>query len=102
MLLLLSHAFAADPGAGKLLFEANCTACHGIAGDGRGPAAVALKMKATDFTVAAWWSTRTDTDVAASIRVGKAGTAMSAFASLTEVRAGDIAAYLRPLSKPAP
>ncbi|GDX78315.1 hypothetical protein LBMAG42_01260 [Deltaproteobacteria bacterium] len=102
MILLLSLALAADPAAGKAVFEANCTACHGIAGDGKGPAAMALKVKPADFTQATWWSTRTDTDVAASIRSGKPGTPMSAFTQLTDVQLSNTVAYLRSLAKPAP
>lgn len=102
MILLLSFALAADPAAGKAVFEANCTACHGIAGDGKGPAAMALKVKPADFTQAAWWSTRTDTDVTAAIRTGKPGTPMSAFTQLTDAQLSNTVAYLRSLAKPAP
>ncbi len=99
MVFFFGLALAADPAAGRAVFEANCTACHGLAGDGKGPAALALKVKPADFTQAVWWSTRTDTDVAASIRAGKPGTPMVAFSSLTDVQVADLVAYLRSLSK---
>ncbi|MSQ03571.1 MAG: cytochrome c [Myxococcales bacterium] len=99
MLLFLPLALAADPMAGRAVYEANCTACHGLAGDGKGPAALALKVRPTDFTAAMWWSTRTDADVGASIRAGKPGTPMAAFSQLTKVEVADMVAYLRALSK---
>jgi mono/diheme cytochrome c family protein len=35
---------------GKKLYEQNCMPCHGIKGDGKGPAGIALKPVPTDFT----------------------------------------------------
>ena len=101
MLLVLTFALAADPANGRAIFEANCTACHGLAGDGKGPAAAALKVRPTDFTRAAWWGTRTDTDVAAAIRSGKPGAPTTAFGQLSEAQLGDVVAYLRSLSRAA-
>ena len=34
---------------GKKLYERDCVACHGAKGDGKGPAAVALKPAPSDF-----------------------------------------------------
>ena len=34
---------------GKKLYEQNCVACHGAKGDGKGPAAAALKPAPSDF-----------------------------------------------------
>jgi high-affinity iron transporter len=52
-------AFAADPKPpkktpellkeGKKIFEQTCAPCHGVKGDGKGPAGVALKPPPTDF-----------------------------------------------------
>jgi high-affinity iron transporter len=36
-------------GTGKKLFEQNCMPCHGVKGDGKGPAAAALKPPPADF-----------------------------------------------------
>lgn len=97
--LALSAALAADPAAGKLLYAASCTACHGAAGDGKGPAAVALKPKPTDFTAAGWLAGRTDTQLATAIRAGRPGTAMMPFTELTDAEVADLVAYLRTFAR---
>lgn len=102
MLLFITFALAAgDPAAGQVIYSPNCTACHGQKADGKGPAAVALKPKPTDFTAPAFWASRKDEDVAGSIRAGKPGTAMSAFAQLSEADVANIVAYLRSVAAPA-
>ena len=93
--LLASFAFAADPAAGKVLYSASCTACHGVKGDGKGPAAVALKPKPTDFTAAAFWPGKTDDQLATAIRAGRPGTSMSPFTELSDAEVADLVAYVR-------
>lgn len=93
--LALSLAAAGEAGAGKALYAANCTACHGVNGDGKGPAAIALNPKPTDFTTATFWAGRTDAQVAGSIRSGRAGTAMTGFTQLSETDVDNLVAYLR-------
>ncbi len=83
------------PGPGEVIYRANCTACHGRKGDGKGPAAIAIRPRPTDFTQAAFWKDRTDASLIAAIRAGKPGTAMTAFPQLTEAEAADVATYLR-------
>src|SRR5262249_31228671 len=41
---------APDMRTGAAMYAENCAACHGIAGDGRGPRAAGLEPKPTDFT----------------------------------------------------
>lgn len=98
--ILLSSVYAADPVAGKALYAASCTACHGVAGDGKGPAAIALKPKPNDFTSAAWWQGRTDEALATSIRAGRPGTSMTPFTELSDAEVADLIAYLRSFSAP--
>lgn len=96
---LMPDAHAEDSSTpGEVLYRANCTACHGKKGDGKGPAAIAIRPRPTDFTQAAFWKDRTDATVVAAIRAGKAGTAMTAFPQLTEAEAADVTAYLRTLA----
>ena len=64
-------ARGADAARGETLYAANCTACHGARADGRGPAAVALTPRPTDFTRAASWKGRSDTEMAALVRAGR-------------------------------
>ncbi|MEN9785308.1 MAG: hypothetical protein RLZZ299_572 [Pseudomonadota bacterium] len=85
----------ADPARGEQLYAANCTACHGAQADGRGPAAVALTPRPTDFTRAASWKGRSDTEMASLVRAGRPGTSMTAFPHLSEAEAADIVAWLR-------
>ena len=92
-------AFAADAASGKLIYEANCTACHGIAGNGKGAAAIALTPKPADFTSAALWAGKTDAQITASIKSGRPGTSMTGFTQLSEAELANVAAYLRTFAK---
>jgi len=42
-----------DPTSGQAMYSSYCSACHGKAGKGDGPAAVALKKTPTDLTLLA-------------------------------------------------
>lgn len=97
--LFVSVALAGDPAAGKTLYAASCTACHGVAGDGKGPAAVALKPKPTDFTAAGWLGGRSDPQLVTAIRAGRPGTAMAPYTELSDAEVADLVAYLRTFSK---
>ncbi len=94
--MLLPPAFAdGDSSRGKTLYQANCLACHGAKADGKGPAAAALSPRPTDFTSAEWWSGKSNASVADTIRTGKPGTSMMAFAQLSDEDLTDLTAYLR-------
>lgn len=76
-------ALSRAPGA---LYDRYCLACHGVAGDGAGPAAPFVHPRPRDFTRAQyrWRSTPagkppSDDDLARSIRAGAPGTSMPAF-----------------------
>jgi cytochrome c oxidase cbb3-type subunit 2 len=104
MFLAFAVAFAADPAAvegGRVLYAANCTACHGVKGDGKGPAAIALKPKPNDFTLGTYWAEKTDEQLVAAIKGGRPGTSMTGFATLTDADLAQLVAYLRTLA-PAP
>ena len=85
----------ADVASGKAIYEANCTACHGTAGNGKGPAAVALTPKPTDFTSAAYWEGTSDVLLVGSVKSGRPGTSMAAFTHLTDAELGRVVVYLR-------
>jgi cytochrome c oxidase cbb3-type subunit 3 len=67
-------ARAADPD-GAALFKQKCQMCHGA--DGKGYAA----LKTPDFTDPKWQASKTDKEIASTIKNGKQGTMMQAFGS---------------------
>ncbi|RME25919.1 MAG: cytochrome c [Deltaproteobacteria bacterium] len=95
-----SRASAADVQAGEALYMANCMACHGAAGDGKGPAAAALNPKPADFTSAAYWDGKTDDFLKQVIRTGKPDTAMMPFAQLSDSDIDNLVAFIKS-KKPA-
>ncbi len=97
--LATNPAFAADSAAGKSVYDANCTACHGTSGNGKGAAAIALNPKPTDFTNAAFWTGRTDAQVSASIKSGRPGTSMTAFTQLSTADLDNVTAYIKGFAK---
>lgn len=97
LLAALTAAHAQDVEAGKAVFQSNCAACHGDKGDGKGPAAMALLPPPTDFTAAAFWAGRDDTALKTVIKVGKPGTSMAGFATLSDDDIANLIAYLKTL-----
>lgn len=100
LLLISAVASAGNAAAGQTVYAANCTSCHGRAGNGKGPAAIALKPKPPDFTAPAWWAGKTDAQIAASIRSGRPGTSMTAFTQLPDADVANLVAYLRGFAQP--
>jgi mono/diheme cytochrome c family protein len=74
-------ALAGDAAAGKAVYDANCSSCHGLTGKGDGPVGAALNPKPRDFSQGEF---KFDTD-----KDGKAGTE----ADLTNVIKNGAAAY---------
>jgi cytochrome c oxidase cbb3-type subunit 2 len=79
----------ADLVTGREIYKAACMTCHGINGDGRGPAAKWLHPKPRDFTkgLFKWRSTPfgalpTDADLERVIRDGVSGTTMFPFGEI--------------------
>lgn len=64
---------------GKVVYETNCAGCHGVSGDGMGPAAAALVPKPRNFVQ---WKMKygdDDASVNKSVENGIKGTAMPAW-----------------------
>ncbi len=57
--------------AGRRLYANKCQFCHGIRGDGKGPAAEALLGHPVDFTDAAFWKDDVAKKIDTTIRHGK-------------------------------
>jgi cytochrome c oxidase cbb3-type subunit 3 len=75
---LASIAFvarAADQPDGAAIFKTKCSMCHGA--DGKGFAA----LKTPDFTDPKWQASKSDKEIASTIKNGKQGTMMQAFGS---------------------
>lgn len=86
---------------GWKLYDRYCLACHGGAGDGRGPAAPFTRGRARDLTKGdfAWRTTAlgtppTDDDLRAVIRYGAPGTSMHAF-PLTRSQLDELVAVVK-------
>jgi caa(3)-type oxidase subunit IV len=65
------------PMAPELAFATICASCHGAAGDGAGPAAVALTPKPANFQSEEFWRTRDRAHIAKVIRMGGAAVGRS-------------------------
>ena len=90
---------------GKKTFESNCAPCHGLNGDGQGPAAYLLYPKPRNFVaakfrlVSTWDYTPTDEDLFRTISRGMPGSAMPSWAHLTEETRWALVRYIRKFAK---
>ena len=97
----LAEAQAGDAGLGKVIYERKCAPCHGVKGDGKGPAAELLEPKPRDFIAGAYKvrttanKTPTDQDLFRVITQGMPGTSMPAWAVLPEKDRWNVVAYLK-------
>lgn len=62
--------------------KGGCLTCHGIDGDGKGPAAASMNPSPRNFHHHGFWRHRTDGEVFWAIKYGSPGTAMVAFGSV--------------------
>ena len=109
-LALAGSAWAADPAAGKALFEANCASCHGVSGKGDGPVGSALNPPPRDFTVGEFkfdangnGTPGEDEDIVLVIQKGAmayGGSALMApWPTLSDDQVVDVVAYIRSLKQ---
>jgi mono/diheme cytochrome c family protein len=103
-------AFAGDAAAGKPIYDANCSACHGVSGTGDGPVGAALVPPPRDFTTADFkydtdgdGSPGSDADLKNVIQKGAlafgGSPLMAPWPTLNETQIGDIIAHIRSLKK---
>ncbi|MDE1943772.1 MAG: c-type cytochrome, partial [Betaproteobacteria bacterium] len=71
-----------DVARGAILFKENCAACHGVAGDGKGPNAAKLSTPPIAFTDAERARKRSLAALEQVVSQGIDGTAMQSFADL--------------------
>lgn len=100
---------AADPASlarGAALFQQNCIACHGIAGQGSVPLTDAKGYPVISRDLTAPWTFRggsTPEDIFRRITTGLAPGPMPSFAeTLTETERWDVVNYVTSLARPAP
>jgi DMSO reductase family type II enzyme heme b subunit len=96
-----AFAQAGDANAGKAVYERKCALCHGLKGDGQGPAAELLVPKPRDFT-AGVYKIRTsankipsDRDLYDVITHGMPGTSMPAWEVLPDKDRWNLVAYVK-------
>ena len=101
-------AWAADAAAGAIIFNANCSSCHGISGAGDGPVGAALTPPPRNFTVGDFafdpnenGTKGEDEDLTLVIKNGamKFGGSplMAPWPTLTDAQVADIVAHIRSL-----
>ena len=56
---------------GKTLYKNKCQFCHGMRGDGKGPAAESLLMHPEDFTTSEFWQDDVEKKIEDTIKKGK-------------------------------
>lgn len=83
-----------DAAAGKKIYEAQCTACHGVSGGGDGPMGAYLTPKPANFTTEGFLASKSDEDLDNVIKNGKGGI-MPPFGSLSDEDRANIVAHLR-------
>jgi mono/diheme cytochrome c family protein len=63
-------AMADEYAQGKKLYGDKCQICHGVKGDGNGPAGAALSPKPADFTSPKFWQKDVDQKITGTIENG--------------------------------
>lgn len=80
---------------GATLYAQQCTSCHGVEGDGQGPASVVFAPRPFSFQ----YLTPAPDEIERVLRDGIAGSAMPAFPGLTDADRKALAAYVRTLRR---
>ncbi len=102
---LPAPAAANDAGRGQAVYDQHCAACHGLTGDGNGPASVWLHPRPRNFSVGLFkikstpgTAFPTDEDLLQSVTRGLAGSSMPSFSYLTEPERRDVVQYVKHLT----
>ncbi|RMG20193.1 MAG: cytochrome c [Deltaproteobacteria bacterium] len=90
---------------GKRVYQRHCSGCHGLEGNGEGPAARWLDPKPRDFTLGTFKFRTTpsgflptDEDLLRTIREGVHGTSMPSWRLMPEVEQRAVIAYIKTFS----
>lgn len=94
-----------SPAVGRAVYERHCATCHGLNGDGNGPAAVWLYPKPRDFSAGQFkikstpgQALPTDEDLVQSVARGLPGSSMPSFSYLTEQERRVVVEYVKHLA----
>lgn len=103
--LAASASVFADAPAGQAVYERQCAACHGVKGDGNGPASVWLFPKPRNFSLGLFkiqstpsGSLPTDEDLFQTVTRGMPGSSMPSFSFLSEQDRRDAIQYVKSLT----
>ncbi|MDA8325693.1 MAG: cytochrome c [Nitrospiraceae bacterium] len=101
-LIMLLPVYAWPQDRGKTIYDAWCSQCHGIKGDGKGYAADFVFPKPRDFTRGTYkYKTTptgyptTDADIARIIRNGNPGTTMPAWKRFSDADVNALVRYIK-------
>ena len=102
---LPAPAAANDAARGQAVYDQHCAACHGLTGDGNGPASVWLYPRPRNFSAGLFkikstpgQSLPTDEDLLQSVTRGLPGSSMPSFSYLTEPERRDVVQYVKHLT----
>src|SRR5688572_515008 len=91
--------------AGRLVYDQHCAACHGVNGDGNGPASVWLFPKPRNFNSGLFkiqstppGSPPTDEDLFQTVTRGMPGSSMPSFTYLSEQDRKEVVQYVKQLT----
>ena len=99
-LFAITEAYATDTKNGEVLYQAYCTQCHGLNGDGWGVNAASMDVLPKDHTDTKGMVTRTDEDIFIAIKKGGKAVSKSNLmpnwdANMTDQEINDLVAYVR-------
>jgi len=68
--ILVGISSGSEQDKGKELYDKNCEICHGIKGDGNGPAAASFSPGPRDFTDPKFWQNNVDQKITDAVENG--------------------------------
>jgi mono/diheme cytochrome c family protein len=97
-ILLIANVQGAESDSGKELYNNSCQICHGIKGDGNGPAAASFSPGPADFTKKDFWQGNADKKITDAIENGVGN--MPSFSNLKAEQIKEIIDYMEHNFKP--
>jgi mono/diheme cytochrome c family protein len=98
LLILIGNVEGSEYDTGKKIFDNNCQICHGIKGNGKGPAASSFSPGPVDFTNEKFWQGNVDQKITDAIENGVG--VMPAFSDIDTDQIKSIIDYMSHSFKP--